>query len=334
MSAKKSLHILFTCVGRRVELLDAFRRAGEKLGISLEVHGADASWRAPAMHLVDRAHVVPSISSGTYIDALCKIVKKHRVDMIVPLLDLELIPLACSVERFAALGCRAVISSERVVRICRDKIATFDALSNAGIDTPRTWRWDDLVRQKSHRFPYFMKPLAGSAAKGNYFIRNIEELRTFGPLVEEPIVQEFVKGVEHTLDVYTGLDGVPRCAVPRRRIEVRSGEVSKAVVVKNKGIMAVGMRVAEALGECRGVITVQCMVTPRGRIRVIEINPRFGGGAPLAIHAGADMPRWLMMEQLGRRPRIKPDGFRDDVGMLRYDESVFVNRATNKFGLG
>ena len=327
------MHILFTCVGRRVELLNAFRRAGHKLGIALEVHGADASWRAPALHLVDKPHIVPSISSGRYIDVLCKIVKKHRVDMIVPLLDLELIPLAGSADRFAEHGCRVVISPERVVRICRDKIATFEALSKAGIDTPRTWRWEDLTNLKSRGFPYFMKPLSGSAAKGNYFIRNEDELRTFGPLVENPIVQEFVKGVEHTLDVYTGFDGVPRCAVPRRRIEVRSGEVSKAVVVKDKAIMAVGMRVAEALGECRGVITVQCMVTPRGRIRVIEINPRFGGGAPLAIHAGADMPRWLMMEHLGRTPRIKPDGFRDDVGMLRYDESVFVNRASSKFSL-
>jgi len=86
--------------------------------------------------------------------------------------------------------------------------------------------------------------------------------------------------------------------------------------------------VAEVLGECRGVVTVQMMRNKRGRIRVIEINPRFGGGAPLAIHAGADFPKWVLMSLCGEKPRISKTGFRDDVAMLRYDESVFVSNAS------
>ena len=92
--------------------------------------------------------------------------------------------------------------------------------------------------------------------------------------------------------------------------------------------MKVGGQVAHMLGECRGVITVQCIVTPKGRIRVIEINPRFGGGVPLSIYAGADFPRWILMQVLGRTPRINPTGFRDDVAMLRFDDSVFVRDAS------
>ncbi len=104
--------------------------------------------------------------------------------------------------------------------------------------------------------------------------------------------------------------------------------MSKALIVKDPALMATGRRVAEALGDCRGVITVQCIVTPDRRIRVIEINPRFGGGVPLAIHAGADFPRWILSECLGKRPRINPTGFRGDVAMLRFDDSVFVPRAS------
>ncbi len=96
--------------------------------------------------------------------------------------------------------------------------------------------------------------------------------------------------------------------------------------------MAVGGRVAEMLGECRGVITVQCIVTPDRRIRVIEVNPRFGGGVPLAIHAGADFPKWILSELLGKRPRINPTGFRDDIAMLRFDDSVFVPNASKLTG--
>jgi carbamoyl-phosphate synthase large subunit len=132
--------------------------------------------------------------------------------------------------------------------------------------------------------------------------------------------------VEHTLDVYAGLDGVPRCVVPRRRLEVRTGEVSKAVIVKDRNLIAVGCRVVEALGKCRGVVTVQCMVTESGRIRVIEINPRLGGGAPLSIHAGADFPLWIMAEHLGRKVRVSSATYRNGAVMLRYDQSVFLDK--------
>jgi carbamoyl-phosphate synthase large subunit len=325
---RKRLRMLFTCIGRRVELLRAFRRAADELGISLEVHGADVSRLSPAIHHVDKPHIVPPVSDTTYVDSLIDLVRRAGITLLVPLIDPELPVLSGAVERFARAGCCALVSSPSVIRTCRDKIATFCALRREGIDTPDTWTWREASERKRHRFPYFLKPLTGSAAMGNYVVRNREELRTFGRLVRDPIVQEFVDGTEHTLDVYTGFDGKPRCVVPRKRLEVRTGEVSKGLIVKDPAIMAAGRRVAEMLGECRGVITVQCIVTPERRIRVIEINPRFGGGIPLAIHAGADFPKWILSELIGIKPRINPTGFRDDVAMLRFDDSVFVGNAS------
>ena len=308
--------MLFTCIGRRVELLNAFRQAADRLDMNLKIHGADASRLSPAIHLADKAHILPSIATGQYVDALLKVVRRAGIDLLIPLIDTELPALAAAVDRFAEAGCVALISSPSVVETCRDKLATYHALKEAGIDTPTTWPWAEVIKRKRHRFPYYLKPRAGSAAMGNYAVRNLDELHTLGRRVRDPIVQEFVTGIEHTLDVYTGFDGRPRCAVPRKRLEVRTGEVSKGLIVKDRAVMDVGRRVAETLGECRGVVTVQCMVTPDRRIRVIEINPRFGGGAPLAIHAGADFPKWILSELVGIRPRINPTGFRDDVAML------------------
>lgn len=325
---RKPVCVLFTCIGRRIELINAFRRAAKAIRTPLEIHGADASRLSPAMHRVDKSHLVPAVADPAYIDALTTLVRRAKIDLMVPLIDSELTLMAAEAERFRAIGCMPLISSLEVVRTCRDKMATFRALTGAGIDTPHTLTWPEAVELSEHRFPYYLKPRTGSAAKGNYVVNDLDELKVFGRRVENAIVQEFVEGIEHTLDVYTGFDGRPRCVVPRRRLEVRSGEVSKGLIVKDPEIMAVGRRVAEMLGECRGVVTVQCILTPRRRIRVIEINPRFGGGAPLAIHAGADFPKWILMELLGRTPRIIPTGFRDGVAMLRFDESVFVTRAS------
>lgn len=330
--AKPRIRILFTCIGRRVELVRAFRRAGEDLGIELEVHGADATRLSPALHCVDKAHVAPSISSGDYINGVLDLARRRKIDLLIPLIDSELLLIAAARERFAEVGCTALISSEAVVRTCRDKLLTCAALTRAGIDTPATRGWNEAIKQKRHRFPYFLKPRCGSAAMGNYVVHALDELHTFGRRVHDAIVQEYVEGAEHTLDIYTGFDGKPRCAVPRKRLEVRTGEVSKGLIVKDPAIMAVGYGVAEMLGECRGVITVQCIVTPDKRLRVIEINPRFGGGVPLSIHAGANFPKWILMDLVGRKPRINPTGYRDDVAMLRYDDSVFVPNASKRQG--
>ena len=69
---------------------------------------------------------------------------------------------------------------------------------------------------------------------------------------------------------------------------------------------------------------MQLIVARGGGIHIIEINPRFGGGAPLSIRAGADFPRWLFLELLGKEPQIRFDGFRDGLLMLRYDSQVWL----------
>ena len=327
-ATRRSLRVLFTCVGRRVELVRAFRAAGERLGIDLTLHGSDITWLSPAIHHVDHGHIMPRISDPDYIPALVDLARTHDIDVLIPLLDPELPLLSAATERFSAVGCCALVSDESVINICRDKISTYEALAKAGIDTPQTWRWDEVAQREDHEFPYFLKPIAGSAAVGNYVVHNEKELAAFGARVEDAIVQEFVPGVEHTLDVYTGLTGVPQCVVPRRRIQVRGGEVTKGIVVKDPDVIEMGYRVARMLGGCRGVVTVQCMVTPQRRIRVIEMNARFGGGAPLAIYAGADFPRWIMEELLGDTPQIDPLGYRNDVAFLRFDDSVFLEEAS------
>lgn len=324
---ERRLHILLTCVGRRVELVQAFRAAAAKLEIKVIVHGADLSMYAPAMHHVDAPHLLPPLRDPTYVQALTELVAGEGIEVLVPTIDSELLIVSKNQVALGAHGCTAVISTPEVIQTCRDKLLTFRCLKAARIDTPQTWSADEALFRKRHRFPYFLKPRMGSAGKGAYKITSVEDLGALARRVPDAIVQEFVEGEEHTLDVYTGLDGVVRCVVPRKRLEVRAGEVSKGVVVKNRNIMAVGRRVARALGGCRGVVTVQCIVTADECIRVIEINPRFGGGAPLGIAAGADSPMWLMAEHLGRPVDIDPVGFSDGLVMLRYDQSVFRDAA-------
>jgi len=319
------LTILFTSVGRRVELLQAFRSAAERLSIPLRIIGADATPTAPGLFCADEQVIVPSASSGGYVDALLEVVRTRSVRAVIPTIDPDLPPISRRRDAFDALGCAALIADAETIANCRDKERTHRFLTAAKIDTPATYTPATLPPREQLRFPYFIKPREGSASRWVHRLDDAADLDYHVAKVPDPIIQEFVEGLEHTLDVYVGLTGAVRCVVPRARWQVRGGEVSKGVVVKDVDVMSAGRRVVEALGPTvRGVVTLQCIVTAERRIRFIEINPRFGGGAPLGIAAGADYPLWLLMELTGQDPQIAFDGFRHGTAMYRYDWSVFV----------
>jgi carbamoyl-phosphate synthase large subunit len=257
--------------------------------------------------------------------AVLDAVRKHRADLLIPTTDTDLLVLSEHRAAIGALRCQPLIAEPDVIRVCRNKDATYAHLRHHNIDTPETFTPEQLRAVADLRFPLFIKPRTGSASQWVHKLEDRADLDYYLLRVRDPIVQEFVPGVEHTLDVYVGLSGVPRCVVPRARWQVRAGEVSKGVVVKDYDVMKAGRRLVETLGpSVRGVVTLQCIVTPERRIRFIEINPRFGGGAPLAIAAGADFPKWLLQELRGGRPAVRFDGFRHGLCMLRYDWSAFV----------
>lgn len=316
------LNILFSAAGRRVSLLRHFRRTLDALGVRGEILAADAGRSAPAAGVADRAIQVPRVSAPDYIDRMLAVCAEHRVGMLFPLIDTDLLLLAQNRERFAAVGTRVVVSSEASVALSFDKRLTEAFFRAHGIDTPAVL--DEQALETLTDFPVLIKPWDGSCGVGVTRIRNAEELYFFRRYIPHAMVQELVSGEEFTCDVLAGLDGRVRCVVPRKRLEIRGGEVSKGLTVKDPAIMAAAQRVVECLPGAVGCITVQCFRQGDGRLRFIEINPRFGGGFPLALHAGADFPRWLIQEHLGLPVGSAMADWQDDLAMLRYDDEILV----------
>ena len=320
--ALRRLDVLFTSVGRRVALLQEFRRAAAELGISLRIHAVDCQPLAPGFQAADRGRIVPAIDSGGYVDALVDYCRTNGVDAVVPLIDTELAVIAAGAERLTRAGARAVVSTPEVIRVTSDKLRTHDFLVEHGFLTPHILDEQEL---RSPTLPVFMKPRHGSAAVRTQKVETAADLEYLRRAWPEDIVQEFVAGDEYTVDVFTDFDGAPLCAVPRRRHEVRGGEVSKSQAVRHERIVAESFRLVRELGGCRGMITIQCFLTADDRIVFIEVNPRFGGGVPLSIRAGADSPRWLLELLLGDRPDAGSRQWTDGLYMLRYDDAFFVS---------
>jgi len=141
---------------------------------------------------------------------------------------------------------------------------------------------------------------------------------------EDLVVEEIARGFEYTVNVFVNREGRCVCAVPHRRLEVRAGEVSKGVTVRHRKMMEFASLVSERLPGAYGPLNLQGFLSSDDEFRVTEINPRFGGGYPLAHQAGADFPRWLIEEWLGLPSSASFDGWQDGLAMLRYDSAVFL----------
>ena len=327
---RKLISILFTCIGRRVSLLNSFRRAARQLKINASFFGTDTTELSSALQLCDKGFLVKPITHAGYIRQLLRIVKNNKVKLLVPTVDLDLKLLAQNKSKFAAMGCCALVSPPEVIDICQDKRKTCSFLIKNGFDTPVTMSVRAALSKKRLNRPCFLKPWDGYASRGNAAVSNRKELLFFAKRIPNCIVQEFIKGAEHTCDVYVDFCLKVRCVVPRKRIEVRAGEVSKSQVVKHPAICIESARLVEKLGAGPGVITLQLFLTDDDKVKFIEINPRFGGGVPLSIKAGANFPKWILQELLTSKVNIRFDGFKDNLVMLRYDGEVWLEDADSR----
>lgn len=89
--------VLFTCAGQRVDIVQAFGRAGAT------TVAADLNELAPALYAADRRAIVPPVDDPGYIPALAALVAEHGAALVVPLADLDHRLLAAHRDELGAL---------------------------------------------------------------------------------------------------------------------------------------------------------------------------------------------------------------------------------------
>ncbi|MDY6324414.1 MAG: HAD-IA family hydrolase [Catonella sp.] len=324
----KELHILFTGAGRRIELIKAFRAAALRLDVKLVIIGADMAYTAPALPFCDKVRLIVPMKDPTYIDELLKICADEKIDLVIPTIDTDLLVLSKEKGRFLENGTRVLISDLDKISLCRDKNLTGDFFNKCGLLAPKTY--NDVDRYDGG-FPCFIKPKDGSSSINAYKVINREELLSFSEMVADYIIQPFISGTEYTVDMFCDFDGNPIYITPRIRERVREGEVIKTKVDLDEKIIEESKTIAENFKPC-GPITVQLIRDAKGDDYYIEINPRFGGGAPLSMKAGArSAEAVLQLLSSGSDKTDKPEilspaaEVNDGAIYSRFDDSVYID---------
>jgi len=316
-------NILICSAGRRVELVQAFVEQAKQYSPATQVHAMDAqSHMSSACQVADRAATCPRITESGYIDFLLDYALTHEIGLIIPTIDTELRLLATEKKQFSAHGIHVLVSSLELVSACRDKRVTGELFQSLDIEYP------ELYRQEALQFPCFVKPYDGSCSIGARVIQTPDELTETITSDPKMMFMAYVDKSydEYTMDAYYS-EGQLKCLVPRKRVEVRAGEVSKGLTVKTWLYEFLQPRLLNLPGAV-GCITLQVFANDALEHCIgLEINPRFGGGYPLAYAAGANYPGWLIQEYLVDENIPFFEAWENDLLMLRYDASVLVKNA-------
>lgn len=314
--------VLLTSVGRRVELVRAFQAAFGRLGIDGRIVGTDIDPLAPAMQIVDASIIVPRCTEPNYVETIRNVCFEHNVSVVFPLIDTEISLLANSKSIIEVSGARMAVVDPIGAEIGDDKWRAYEFFRQIGVQTPRSWLPESMPAE-AMKFPLFIKPRNGSASENTFKVSNAAELEFFSAYVPNPIIQEYLPGPEITSDIVCDLDSNVISVVSRKRIAVRGGEAVKAVTVRDQRIYDACNRIATSLPAI-GPITAQCMLSD-GVPHFIEINARLGGGIPLAIAAGVDVPAILISTLLGfPLDELVAAPYTVGLNMTRFDNSIFL----------
>ena len=295
-----------------VSVIQALRRRGH------HVVAVDADPAAVGLRLADESHVVPLRTDAQYVAALLRFATVSRAQALVCTVAEEydvLVPAAGYLEE---AGLCTLMPSLAAVHCCTDKWQFHQRMLASGLPVPAT----ALGAAEDVPGPWVVKPRFGRGS------RHVATAETRGQLtsalrnVPEPLVQTRLTGREFTCDALVGPSGSLAGSVARWRLATRGGISTLGETFEQDEVTEVVALTLKAV-ELTGPANVQGFVQDDGSVVVHEVNPRFSGGLPLSVAAGADLVEEYLRAVMGLPLRPERLVARPGVTMMRYFCEVF-----------
>lgn len=226
-------------------------------------------------------------NDNNYMDWLCGVIEKHKIDIIIPGIDADMQMWNQERERIAKTGVFALLNDSELIKLCSDKWLFYEALkgvdSTLAIESRLDGDFDSL--NASFGLPFLLKPRKGFASKGivivedrETFDRNKDNLGSV--LMAQPIIG--TNDEEYSISAFFDNKSRLCCMMSLRRKLAAEGFTEKAIVDTPDGA-ELAIRELAKLFKPVGPTNFQFRVQ-NGQLKLLEINPRISSAT--SIRAG------------------------------------------------
>lgn len=297
--------------------MEAFKDALRPRGGQLIA--ADCDPTCCSVHFADAFELMPRDDAPDYEARLLEICKTHKIDLLIPTRDGELVRIAKMRNKLKEIGTLITLGEAEALAACMDKGALHQFCRDNGFPVLDVSDVTDTAA-----FPVFIRHRNSSLTGGGILVEDRKSFEHLALKTDDYLVQAFVEYREFSCDILSSLDGEPLQAVVRERLRLVNGESWRSQIVDMPVLEKLTLDLARALKLC-GHNLIQMFWSEESGAQIIEVNPRFGGGTNLSLKGGLASPERLMLmiegrldEAYARRPI--------DYGLmsLRYSRDVLV----------
>ena len=323
MSDLKEICVLVTAAGNvfMPGTLACLKNNGER---PIRLVGADLNQDDTILQMCDIAYQVPRGDDPAYIDALLDICRKEKVDVLLPIMSVELNSLAENRARFEAVGTKVSVSDSKGLAIANNKRLLLDFIRGGGLpcaDYTVVHSIDEL-EEAAVKLGYpdnrvCVKATNGSGSRGfrivdetvSRFDSFLHEKPSSGVVrlqellsvlaeaeaLPELLVMEYLPGSEYSVDLLADR-GKSLVTCSRRSLRMENSIMLEAEIVDNSAVTDLCDRVTELL-ELDGCIGFDLKERADGTPVIMECNPRLTAGVPFFDLAGVNLP-YLCVKKL------------------------------------
>ncbi|HET9807876.1 MAG TPA: ATP-grasp domain-containing protein [Nitrososphaeraceae archaeon] len=283
-----------------------------------KIISTDSNYLSAGFFLSDLYYVIPRYDNEFFIDNLLRVIKEQNIKVLMPSSGFDIYGYSDNYNLIREYGAIPIVSRRKVLEICRDKLLSYQFLSKKF-----PFAFTTEYPEKIDTFPIIAKPRFGKGSSNIILIENKLELEFVMRKFENMIFQEYLPGTEYTVDVLSDLTEKPIMAIPRIRIDTKAGISVKGKIVRNSMIENLCINTAETLG-IRGPSCIQLKESNNGELKIIEINPRFGGGTIFTTLAGANFPAMILelVSNNNNNNLVIPEV--SEITVLRYFEEIVL----------
>lgn len=321
----KELTVLITACGAQFipGLVNCLRDNGER---KIRLIGVDMERDDTLADMFDEVYEVPKVNDPNYVDAIFAICYREFVDVVLPVMSAELLPLLEREDEFGSIGTKLAITDKRSVSISTNKLKLYEFCKSHGIATPKfcpVRKASDLYQACVNvGYPHYPVCVKATELSGSRGIRIIDPSKskfdilfgekpnsmftTFGCLLEtlnerdkmpEMMAMEYLPGEEGSVDLIAKDGKVLYMAYRQSNVNLASIPQT-ATLAENKEACEIATQVVAAL-RLTGSADIDFRYDRNENPVLMEINPRTAATMQIFKEGGLNLPYLRIKQVLG-----------------------------------